>query len=134
MKHRKIVVIGLVLVLIVIAFMVGRRVLGRKLFGDLNSGEIRSISLQIPSSEESVKLNNLDEVVDALNDIVVYRAADSMEVSEGKSAIYRVTFADGYQMAIGVVDSYISVDGFRYKAKAGSCERLLRLAEEAMGE
>ena len=81
-----------------------------------------------------MKLENLDEVVDALNDIVVYRAADSMEVSEGKSAIYRVTFADGYQMAIGVVDSYISVDGFRYKAKAGSCERLLRLAEEAMGE
>ena len=78
MKHRKIVVIGLVLVLIVIAFMVGRRVLGRKLFGDLNSGEIRSISLQIPSSEESVKLDNLDEVVDALNDIVVCRAADSI--------------------------------------------------------
>lgn len=134
MKLRKVVIIGLILVLIALVFLAGRKLFGKKLFGNLSSSDIRRVTVQIPPSEEDRPLADLDEVVEALNDIVVYRQADSFEISQGQSVIYRVTFSNGYQIAIGVVDSYISVDGLRYTARGASCEKLQRLAMEAWGE
>lgn len=134
MKYRKIVVFCLAVVLILLAFLAGRKLFGKKLFGDLSSSDIRRVTVQIPPSEEDKPLADLDAAVEALNDIVVYGLADSFETSQGQSVIYRVTFADGYQIAIGVVDSYISVDGLRYRAKGASCEELQRIAREACRE
>lgn len=134
MKHRKLVVFCVVVVLILLAFLVGRKIFGKKLFGDLSISDIRRITVQIPPSEEDRPMEELDKVVEALNDIVVYGLADSFETSQGQSVIYRVTFADGYQIAIGIVDSHISVDGLRYKARGSSCEKLQRLAREVCGE
>lgn len=135
MKRRVIIILILAVVLLgAVALFFGGRLLGDKPFGDLAGSDLLRVSVQLSSTEKTMELENLEEVTAVLQDIVVYQEADEFDIPEGEGILYYVTFSEGYQILIGVVDNYISIDGERYQAKDSSCEQLIRLANEAIGE
>ncbi len=125
---KKKTVIALVIVIAAAAF-VCTNFIGRKPFANLKAEDIASASVRLVPPDQTVPVTDLDALAAALNDAMVYRKDGSYTEYNGQAVIYTIVLNDGTERTVNAYSPFLIIDGVGYRANAGSCEQLARIAD-----
>lgn len=132
MKKKLVIPILLVVIVIgiIIAFLMLTRVIGKKPFADLRAEDIKNVTVQLLPPNETVEIADYTELVNTLNEVVIYGKDDSYKEYDGQAVIYTITVNGGKVITVNAYNPFIIVDGIGYKTKYEPCERLSQIANE----
>lgn len=132
MKKKLVIPILLVVIVIgiIIAFLMSTRVIGKKPFADLKAEDIKNVTVQLLPPNETVEIADYTELVNTLNEVVIYGKDDSYKEYDGQAVIYTITVNGGKVITVNAYNPFIIVDGIGYKTKYEPCERLSQIANE----
>ena len=125
-----IVIASLLFCIYVLNHAFSKKVAGEKALGMLKVDDISNISVLLQPPGETVQIENLDEVVNALNDVVIYEKDNSYKECVGQSVIFTITFKDGDEMEVMAYNPFIVIDGVGYRTEYGPCEKLNQIANK----
>ncbi len=124
MKKRK----GIILVLCVLAvctvgvtLCIGR---GKKPYKNLDVSQIVSAAVLLSPPDKTVQITDLTELVEYLEDVVIYNKDNSYMEYAGQTVVFTLTMDDGSQTQIAPYAPFLVIDGVGYKTKYEPCEAL----------
>jgi len=120
---------GIILIMLGIAsgIFLFTSVAGKRPFKDLSHEQVQSISLfAIPPgiTVEIDDMNRINEIVEILNTVVVYREDNSGRDYVGQLVRYTLHFTDGSVLEVGDYNPFIFINDKCYRAKYEPCEKL----------
>lgn len=130
-------VIGAIMVLCLSAiFFIGIRSRGEKPFKDLMPSEITAASVRLvpPDMEMELTEAEIAQLVNLLNNVVIYQRDESYSEYAGQWVEFTLTKQDGTQLSVAVYNPFIVMDGAGYRIKHDSCEELNRFANSLLTE
>ncbi len=128
---RLIISFACILALGIIVFVLGS---GRKPFKDMEPSEIASATVQLSPPDKTILITEIEELVNYLNDVVIYNKDNSFTEYSGQGVIFTLTMADGTQTEIMAYNPFLIIDGVGYKTKYEPCEALNRYANRLLNE
>lgn len=130
MKKKRMLAIAVALLVIgTIAFVV---CFGKKPYKHLQASDIAAASVRLTPPDETIQITEIKELVEYLNDLVIYQQDDSYQEYAGQAAVFTLTMQDGTQHEIIAYNPFLIIDGTGYKTKYEPCERLNRYANELL--
>lgn len=131
MKYKKMIIPTCVLIVIIaVVLLVYPRVIGQKPFAKITVDDISQVSVLLIPPNETVEVVELDQLVAALNDVVVYGKDNSYTQYDGQAVIYTITLTDGKEMTVQAYNPFLVIDGIGYKTKYAPCEKLSQIAND----
>ena len=101
--------------------------------GDPMELRIHSYELTLRLADaEKIEIENIQELVEYLNDVVVYNEDNSYTEYDGQGVVFTLTMVDGTQTDIMAYNPFIVIDGIGYKTKYEPCEALNSYANELL--
>lgn len=128
-KMRMLAIAVALLVTGSIAFVV---CFGKKPYKHLQASDIAAASVRLTPPDETIQITEIKELVEYLNDLVIYQQDDSYQEYAGQAAAFTLTMQDGTQHEIIAYNPFLIIDGTGYKTKYEPCERLNRYANELL--
>ena len=108
------------------------RVAGKKPFAELRAEDITNVTVQLLPPNETLEIADYTELVNTLNEVVIYGKDASHEKYGGQAVIYTITMNDGKKITVNAYNPVILIDGIGYKTKYEPCERLSQIANELL--
>ena len=93
---------------------------------------IAAASVRLTPPDETIQITEIKELVEYLNDLVIYQPDDSYQEYAGQAAAFTLTMQDGTQHEIIAYNPFLIIDGTGYETKYEPCERLNRYANELL--
>lgn len=84
--------------------------------------------------DKTILITDIEELINYLNDVVVYNKDNSYTESCGQGVIFTLTMADGTQTEIMAYNPFLVIDGVGYKTKYESCQALNDYANRLLNE
>lgn len=130
-KKRLIITVSCVILLGIVAaaFLFS---MGKKPYENLDAAQIVSAKVLILPPDKTVEIEDIPELVDYLNDIVIYNKDNSYTEYSGQGVIFTLTMTDGTQTDIMAYNPFLVIDGVGYKTKYEPCEALNSYANELL--
>ena len=130
-KNKKVwfIIAVVALALIVSAMLITFQ--GRK---PLKNIELVSATVQLMPPDKTIRVEDLDELEDLLEDIVIYNRDNSYTEYAGQAVVFSITMLDGSQMEVTVYNPFIIIDGVGYKCKYEPCEELNDFANKLLND
>lgn len=100
------------------------KTLAKKPFEDLKVENIESVFGQIFYQNAAVRVDDIKEIVEMLNDVVTYEEDNSYS-EECMEGTYTLKLKDGKETVINIVAPFIFIDGIGYKAELEVCDKLI---------
>lgn len=124
------VLLAIIVIIMIIAVLVFPRVIGKKPFADLRAEDITNVTVQLLPPNKTVEVADYTELVNTLNEVVIYGKDDSYKEYSGQAVIYTITTNDGKEIKVNAYNPFIIIDDIGYKTKYEPCERLSQIANE----
>ena len=105
---------------------------GKKPYKDLDAAQIVSAKVLLTPPDKTIEIENIQELVEYLNDVVVYNEDNSYTEYAGQGVVFTLTMVDGTQTDIMAYNPFIVIDGIGYKTKYEPCEALNSYANELL--
>ena len=129
MQYKKIVISACIVIIVIVAALLEcPKVIGKKPFATITVDDISQVSVQLLPPDKTVEVVEIEKLVAALNDVVVYGKDNSYKEYDGQAVIYTIIFTDGRTMVVNAYNPFIVIDGIGYKTKYEPCERLSQIA------
>ena len=128
-KKLILAIIAGLLVIGTLAFVV---CFGKKPYKHLQASDITAASVRLTPPDETIQITEIKELVEYLNDLVIYQPDDSYQEYAGQAAAFTLTMQDGTQHEIIAYNPFFIIDGTGYKTKYEPCERLNRYANKLL--
>ncbi len=132
MKKTLLFVVISVIVFICVLASCGKNNKEQRPFAELNVADISSVSVRIFPPDKTFEIVDLDELADALNDVVIYEEDSSYREYYGQSATYTIKMNDGTVTEVIAFNPVIVIDGVGYKTEYKPCEKLSQIANELL--
>lgn len=125
----------IVLFLLAVLFIGGGAV-GKKPLKDLESDEVLGASVRLvpPDMEMELTEAEIAQLVNLLNNVVIYQRDESYSEYAGQCVEFTLTKQDGTQLSVAVYNPFIVMDGTGYRIKHDPCEELNRFANSLLTE
>ena len=132
MKKTLLFVVISVIVFIFVLTSCGKDNKEQRPFAELSVADISSVSVRIFPPDKTFEIVDLDELADALNDVVIYEEDSSYREYYGQSATYTIKMNDGTVTEVIAFNPVIVIDGIGYKTEYKPCEKLSQIANELL--
>lgn len=121
---------GIIIVLILLVFILGKMFGGSKPFQTLDANEIQAISVKLIPPGETFVLSEteIQELVSLLNDVVVYHEDDSFHEYAGQGVIFTIIRNNGLKTTVNANNPFIVINNIGYQVKYTTCEKLSQFA------
>lgn len=107
---------------------------GRKPFKGLEIADIASASVHLTPPDKTVPITDISELVEYLNDVVIYYEDNSYTEYIGQGVTFRLIMVDGTQTTIMAYNPFLVIDGVGYKTKYEPCNELNGYANGLLNE
>lgn len=97
---------------------------GRKPYKDLNAPQISAATVRLTPPDKTVGIEDIQELVDYMNDLIIYQEDDSYAEYVGQGIVFTLTMADGTRQEIMAYNPFLVIDGIGYRTKYEPCEAL----------
>ena len=124
---KKIIIGILILVIIIVIVITTMNWIGRKPFAKLATSEVTSAEILLIPPETRIEItdsDNVNELVDILNELVVYREDEAGREYEGQLVQVTFTLNNGETFEVGAFNPFLFVNEKCYRTKYEPCERL----------
>lgn len=105
---------------------------GNMPYRDLKPSDIVSAAVQLSPPDETVLIEEPDELVSLLREVVLYYEDNSYPEYTGQAVTFTLTMADGSQEEITAYAPFVIINGTGYQAKYQPCEQLSRYANQLL--
>lgn len=132
MKKKRIIILAacvLLLIIIMVTFAVGG---GKKPYRDLDATQIASATVHLSQSDRTVKIIEIKELVEYLQDVVIHNEDNSYTEYCGQGVVFTLAMTDGTQTEIMVYSPFLVIDGTGYKTGYEPCEALSNYADKLL--
>lgn len=120
------------LVIILTIGIICYKSIGRRPYKDLEAADIVSASVELLPPDETVQIIEIKELVEYLNDVVVYEQDDSWREYSGQATVFTLVMADGTVEEITAYNPFVIINGTGYCTKYEPCEQLNNLANRLL--
>lgn len=124
MKKKLLIITAVSIVLLCVGLAVNLFMIEKKPYKNLDPARIASAKVLLTPPAKTVEIEDIPELVDYLNDVVIYVRDDSYTQYEGQGVTFTLTMKDGTQTDIMAYNPFLVIDGVGYKAEYGPCEAL----------
>lgn len=100
----------------------------------MKSSEIVSATVQLTPPDKTIKIVWIKELVEYLEDLVIYQKDNSYTGYVGQGVTFTLTMSDGTQTKIMAYNPFLVIDGIGYKTKYEPCEALADYANRLLNE
>lgn len=107
---------------------------GKKPFRGLDAAEISSASIHLLPPDKTVPITEIKELVEYLEDVVIYRKDSSYVEYTGQCCIFTIFKTDGTKMEVTAFNPFMILDGVGYRCEYEPCEALNRYANRLLNE
>ena len=132
MRKKRLMIAIACIILVGIAVIVFFSQQGKKPYKDLDAAQIVSAKVLLTPANKTIEIENIQELVEYLNDVVVYNEDNSYTEYDGQGVVFTLTMVDGTQTDIMAYNPFIVIDGIGYKTKYEPCEALNSYANELL--
>ena len=129
--RKKAILLICAAVLIVAAGLFFVPLFGSRPFKDLRAEEVASIELTVRPPDVTTRIverEQIQEIVTALNQIVIYQKSGEWREYNGQYVQFTLTMESGEGVEVAAYNPFVIIDGQGYKTKYEPCEELNRLA------
>lgn len=105
---------------------------GKKPYKDLGTAQIVSAKVLLTPPGKTIEIENIQELVEYLNDVVIYHEDNSYTEYSGQGVVFTLTMTDGTQTDIMAYSPFLVIDGIGYKTKYEPCAALSSYANELL--
>lgn len=131
MKRKWIIALIFLLLLSITGFIFTS---GKKPFKNLEPAEIVSATVWLTPPDKTIQIVEIKELVDYLNDVVIYHKDNSYTEYTGQGVTFTLTMTDGTQTKIMAYNPFLIINDVGYKTKYAPCETLNRYANRLLNE
>ena len=132
MRKKRLMIAIACIILVGIAVIVFFSQQGKKPYKDLDLSHIFSAKVLLTPPDKTIEIENIQELVEYLNDVVVYNEDNSYTEYAGQGVVFTLTMVDGTQTDIMAYNPFIVIDGIGYKTKYEPCEALNSYANKLL--
>ena len=100
----------------------------KKPYKDLDAAQIASARVLLTPPGETVEIEDIQELLDILRDVVIYREDDSYTDYAGQGVVFTLIMTDGTRTEIMAYNPFLVIDGIGYRTEYEHCEALSRYA------
>ncbi len=97
---------------------------GQKPYKDLQPSDIASAAVSFDMPDKTIKITEIKELVEYLNQVVIYKEDNSYTEYAGQGVTFTLTMADGTEEKITECSPFVIINGKGYRAKHEPCEKL----------
>jgi hypothetical protein len=97
---------------------------GEKIYEKLSETEISYATVHLMPPDQTIQIEDINELVGLLNDVVIYEEDNSYTQYDGQAVTFTLTMVDGSQMEITAYNPFLVIDGVGYKTEYEPCEAL----------
>jgi len=105
---------------------------GKRPYKSLCSADIASATVSLYPPDKTIQITDIDELVELLNDVVVYRKDNSYREYAGQAVVFNLDMYDGSQLEITAYNPFVVINGTGYITKYEPCEKLNSYANELL--
>lgn len=105
---------------------------GQKPYKDLETSDIVSATVHLVPPDKTIQITEIEELVDYLNEVVIYSEDNSYTEYSGQAVIFTLTMADDSQEEIMAYNPFVVINGTGYKTKYEPCEKLNNYANQLL--
>lgn len=113
------------------ALLIGR---GEKPYGNLDASQIMLATVRLIPPDKTIQITEINELVEYLEDVVIYNKDDSYTEYDGQGVIFTLTMSDGTQTDIMAYNPFLVIDGIGYRTKYEPCQALNSYANRLLDE
>lgn len=132
MKKKRFVITIACIVLVCVAAMGFLFTIGKRPYKNLNAAQIMSAEVWLSPPGKTVEIEDIPELVEYLNDVVIYNQDNSYTEYNGQGVIFTLTMTDGTKIKIMAYNPFLVINDVGYKTKYEPCEALNRYANELL--
>ena len=100
MRKKRLMIAIACIILVGIAVIVFFSQQGKKPYKDLDAAQIVSAKVLLTPPDKTIEVENIQELVEYLNDVVVYNEDNSYTEYAGQGVVFTLTMVDGTQTDI----------------------------------
>lgn len=126
--------IGIICLIVLITIVLVSGVFGKKPFKDLDAAEIASAFVHLSPPDKTVQIVEIKELVEYLEDVVIYGKDNSYTEYTGQGCIFTITKTNGTEIKVTAFNPFIIIDGIGYKCKYEPCEALNSYANRLLND
>lgn len=127
--------VGLILLVIfIIVCSVVFILSGQKPYKYLTVSDIESVTVHLIPPDKKITITDFEEVVEYLNDIVIYNKDNSYTEYDGQGVIFTFVMTDGSEEEIMGYSPFIVINGVGYKTKSELCNKLNNYANNLLND
>jgi hypothetical protein len=97
---------------------------GEKIYEKLSETEISYATVHLMPPDQTIQIEDINELVGLLNDVVIYEEDNSYTQYDGQAVTFTLTMVDGSQIEIKAYNPFLVIDGVGYKTEYEPCEAL----------
>jgi hypothetical protein len=97
---------------------------GEKKYEKLSETEISYATVHLMPPDQTIQIEDINELVGLLNDVVIYEEDNSYTQYDGQAVTFTLTMVDGSQIEIKAYNPFLVIDGVGYKTEYEPCEAL----------
>lgn len=120
--------------IILLCVIIFAAVAGKKPYKNLDASEILSATVRLSPPDKTVLVADIDELVEYLQNVVIYNEDNSYREFSGQGVTYTLTMVDGTQTDIMAYAPFLVIDGIGYKTKYEPCNVLNAYANKLLNE
>lgn len=128
-KKRIMITAACIILLCIVVFLF---TMEKKPYKNLDAAQIVSAKVSLTPPGKTLEIENIPELVDYLNDVVIYNRDISCANYDGQGVEFTLTMADGTQTEIGSDGAFFIIDGVRYRPKYEPWESLNYYANQLL--
>ena len=110
MRKKRLMIAIACIILVGIAVIVFFSQQGKKPYKDLDAAQIVSAKVLLTPPDKTIEIENIQELVEYLNDVVVYNEDNSYTEYDGQGVVFTLTMVDGTQTDIMAYNPFIVID------------------------
>lgn len=109
MRKKRLMIAIACIILVGIAVIVFFSQQGKKPYKDLDAAQIVSAKVLLTPPDKTIEIENIQELVEYLNDVVVYNEDNSYTEYAGQGVVFTLTMVDGTQTDIMAYNPFMSL-------------------------
>ena len=114
-----------------VALLIGR---GKKPYRNLDASQIILATVRLIPPDKTIQITEIKELVEYLEDVVIYNRDDSYTECDGQGVIFTLTMSDGTQTDVMAYNPFLVIDGIGYRTKYEPCQALNSYANRLLGK
>lgn len=133
MKKTKIFIV-IIIICIGIVF-IWLNVRNQKPFEKLTKEEIKEVTIELypPGATAELDKEEIEELVEILHQVVIYKKDNTYSDYCGQAVIYKITKNDDTTIEVQAYNPFLIIDGIGYTTKYEPCQKLNSLGNKING-